>query len=182
MLQQRCRGAPTTVRPSPQPEAKCRGVFPRTWKLNSRCLCRSTNRRQSRNVSCFIFRLSFPFYTSISETRPNRGSLQQQILSIPGLGDFIVGQRTLVLAGVDEERWTAIALIDGSSRRALTVDRDKHNSQELRKDPIAGTEYFSPNTSLKARLYFPWLWKAWIEEVRRRWAEVVGVIIDGIQE
>jgi hypothetical protein len=109
-------------------------------------------------------------------------SSERHTLFIQDMGELVIGHVTIVLAGVDEGRWTAIALVDGSSGNAATVrDSEEPPSKKVRKDPITGT-FLPPSTSLNARLYFPWLWKAWIEKVRDHWADVVGLISDSIKK
>lgn len=136
----------------------------------------------------FALHLSIPFYTLkkepqiFDERRIDQGPLRKTI-DVPKLGVFREAQVSIVLTGTNDSRWTAIALIDNSNpMTAAAGPGEEPLPFNLRRDYIAGVNFFPDRTETDARLYFMWLWKERTGQILSDLTEVVTTVTRAVDQ
>lgn len=108
-------------------------------------------------------------------------SALRKVFEIPGLGQFYEVQANLVVAGSNEQRWTAIALVDNASVNVegsmsftggQKGDRDRYTT--------AQTEDLDQRL-LEPRTFFLLAWKQQMTQVKMGWEEVVSSVFQAAE-
>ncbi len=156
-----------------------------------------TSLPQSHGFQTFTFTLSIPYYNlnrgrQLTDARRwLNGELLRKAVAIPILGksrrasaaanaveELYEAQITITMTGIDEERWTAIGLIDSTCATASV----RQYSAELlldggqREDPVAGKKLGPDNHAFNPRLYFLWVWEARIAQADTEWDGILARI------
>jgi hypothetical protein len=110
-----------------------------------------------------------------------RETVSFPLLNRPGQSNEIVkelheAQTTIALTGIDQGRWTAVALIDSTQISASFTDYDPEAVPDgVQAEDLITGKHLSANTrTMDPRLYFLWAWESWVEKVLTDWNRILA--------